>query len=60
MSGLSINKPKVFTEFDGEGNPIIHIRAEPIRPNELLYDKSGHVVAIKKNGKLIAVLEGEE
>ena len=45
------NKPKV---------PMYHIRAEPIRPNELLYDKEGLAVAIKLNGKLLAILEGEE
>ena len=54
------NKPKVFTELDGEGNPIIHIRAEHIRPNELLYDKNGYVVAIESKGRLLAILEGEE
>lgn len=54
------NKPKVFTELDSEGNPIIHIRAEPIRPNELLYDKDGYVVAIESKGRLLAVLRGEE
>lgn len=52
--------PKAFTEFDGEGNPTYHIRAEPIRPNELLYDKNGYVVAIKSKGRLLAILEGEE
>lgn len=54
------DKPKVFTELDGEGNSIIHIRAEPIRPNELLYDKNGHVVAIESKGRLLAVLRGEK
>lgn len=53
-------KPKIYTEFDSEGNPIYHIRAEPIRPNELLYDKDGLAVAIKLNGKILAILDGDE
>ena len=39
---------------------IYHIRAEAIRPNELLYDKNGLAVAIKTKGKLLAIIEGEE
>ena len=54
------NKPKVLTTFDSEGNPIYHIRAEAIRPNELLYDSKGLIVAIKTKGKLLAIIEGEE
>ena len=54
------NKPKAFTELDSEGNPTYHTRAEPIRSNELLYDKDGYVVAIESKGRLLAILEGEE
>lgn len=54
------NKPKTLSEFNSEGNPTYHIRAEPIRPNELLYDKNGYVVAIESKGRLLAVLRGEE
>lgn len=53
------SKPKVFAEFDSEGNPIYHIRAEQIRANELLYDKDGLAVAIKSNGKILPIIEGD-
>ena len=39
--------------------PAFHIRKEPIRDNELLYDSKGLVVAIKRKGQLLAILEGE-
>lgn len=54
------NKPKVYTEFDSEGNPIYHVRAEAIRPNEVLYDKSGLAVAIKTKGQILAILDDKE
>ena len=53
------DSPKVFTEFDSEGNPIYHIRAEPMRPNELLYDSKGLIVAIKTKGQILAILKGD-
>ena len=53
------NHPKVHTTFDGEGNPIYHIRKEAIRPNELLYDDKGLPVAINRKGKLLAILKGD-
>ena len=56
---MTTNTPKVLTTFDREGNPIYHIRAEPIRPNELLYDSKGLIVAIKTKGKLLAILKGD-
>lgn len=37
-----------------------HIRKELIRDNELLYDKEGLIVAIKRKGQLLAVLKGDE
>jgi len=37
-----------------------HIRKEPVREGELLYDKQGLIVAIKRKGRLLAVLRGEE
>lgn len=53
-------KPKVLTTLDIVGNPIYRIRAEPIRPNELLYDSKGQAVAIKSKGKILAIIGGEE
>ena len=48
-------------EIKSETNkPAFHIRKEPIRDNELLYDKKGLIVAIKKQGQILAILEGEE
>lgn len=40
--------------------PAFHIRKEPIREGEILYDKEGLIVAIKQEGRLLAVLRGEE
>ena len=54
------SKPKALTELGSEGKPLYRTRAEPIRPNELLYDKDGYVVAIESKGRLLAILEGEE
>ena len=48
-----------LTKTDSWGG-IITKRAEPIRPNELLYDDKGQPVAIKTKGKLLAIIEGEE
>ena len=45
--------------FNENNIPIYHIRAEAIRPNELLYDKNGLAVAIKTKGKLLAIIEGD-
>ena len=42
-----------------KSNPIYHIRAEQIRPNELLYDSKGLIVAIKTKGQILAILEGD-
>ena len=53
------NTPKVLTTFGSEGNPIYHIRAEPMRPNELLYDSKGLIVAIKTKGQILAILKGD-
>mgnify|MGYP003384843683 CR=1 FL=1 len=39
--------------------PTYHIRAEAIRPNELLYDKDGLAVAIKSNGKILPIIKGD-
>ena len=42
-------------------NPAVRIRlTEPIRPNELLYDSNQLAVAIKINGEILPILEGEE
>ena len=40
--------------------PAFHIRAKPIKEGELLYDNKGLIVAIKRKGRLLAVLGGEE
>ena len=40
--------------------PTYHIRKEPIQEGELLYDRKGLIVAIKRKGQLLAVLRGEE
>ena len=53
------NTPKVLTTFDSEGNPIYHIRAEPIRKGELLYDENGKLVAIETKGQILAILKGD-
>ena len=53
------NTPKVLTTFASEGNPAYHIRAEPIRPNELLYDSKGLIVAIKTKGQILTILKGD-
>ena len=34
-------------------------RVEPLRNGELLYDKSGQSVAIKSNGKILPIIEGD-
>ena len=48
-------------EIKSETNkPAFHIRKEPIRDNELLYDKQGLIAAIKKKGQILAILEGDE
>jgi hypothetical protein len=36
-----------------------YARPEPIRPNELLYDHKGQPVAIKTNGQILAIIEGD-
>ena len=51
---------RINHELDAIGNPIYVIRTEPIRDNELLYDRRGDIVAIKAKGKLLEILEGEE
>ena len=40
--------------------PSFHVRKEAIREGELLYDKQGLIVAIKKKGQILAILDGEE
>lgn len=47
-------------EIKSNDKPAFHIRKEPIRDNELLYDKKGLIVAIKKQGQILAILEGDE
>tara|TARA_R110002167_G_scaffold45515_2_gene136720 strand:- start:6688 stop:6858 length:171 start_codon:yes stop_codon:yes gene_type:complete len=39
-----------------EEKPLINIRAEPILPNELLYDNNGLAVAIKINGEILPIV----
>lgn len=72
---MTTNTPKVLAPFimcDKEGQPIdesgaviinaepiYHIRAEPIRPNELLYDSKGLIVAIETKGQILAILKGD-
>ena len=56
---MATSAPQVLTTFDSEGNPIYHIRAEQIRPNELLYGSKGLIVAIKTKGQILAILEGD-
>lgn len=50
---------KINHELDALGNPIYCIRVEPVRPGELLYDKDGLAVAIKSNGKILPIIEGD-
>lgn len=38
---------------------IVTKRLEPIQPNELLYDDKGNPVAIKSNGKILPIIEGD-
>tara|TARA_R110002167_G_scaffold45515_3_gene136722 strand:- start:188 stop:370 length:183 start_codon:yes stop_codon:yes gene_type:complete len=51
---------KDVKDFNESKIPIYHIRALPVRPNEVLYDKEGLAVAIKTKGKILAILEGVE
>ena len=52
--------PVLGVKYDNLGNPIYYVRKEPIRDNEVLYDRHGKPAAIKNKGKLIAIIEGEE
>lgn len=60
--GLKRSESESYKEavIETDSFPIYHIRAEPIRPNELLYDSKGQAVAIKSNGKILAIIGGEE
>lgn len=51
--------PKINHELYALGIPIYYIRAEPVSPNELLYDKDGLAAAIKSNGKIFPIIEGD-
>lgn len=35
------------------------VRIDQVRENELLYDKDGLAVAIKSNGKILPIIEGD-
>jgi hypothetical protein len=54
---------KIHEEFKREmkefnkANLSDKLRLEPIRPNELLYDRKGQPVAIKTNGQILAIIE---
>lgn len=51
---------KINHELDKLGNPIFIIRKEPIENGAILYDKNGLAAAIKKKGRILAILEGDE
>lgn len=57
---MTTNTPKNPANFNGKNKPTFHIRKEAIREGELLYDRKGLIVAIKRKGQLLAVLRGEE
>ena len=52
--------PKIKHELDALGNPIYVIRTEPVKEGEVLYDKHGKATVINCNGRLLALMEGEE
>lgn len=49
---------KCIESYDMSNGIITH-RREPIRKNELLYDYNGNPVAIKSNGKILPIIEGD-
>jgi len=52
--------PSPWLEAHNQRKSTLHIRKDAIREGELLYDKKGLIVAIKRNGQLLAVLRGDE
>ena len=52
--------PVLGVKYDSLGNPIYYVRKEPIRDNEVLYDRHGKAAAIKTKGRILAILDGEE
>ncbi len=48
------------TSLDREDNPIYSVRKDPLENGAILYDRHGKAAAIKNNGKLLEILEGEE
>lgn len=57
IAEFSISTDDIKTETS---KPTLHIRKEAIREGELLYDRKGLIVAIERNGQLLAVLRGDE
>lgn len=51
--------PKINHELDAQGSHTYIIRTEPIRDGEILYDKHGKTTAIKSNGKILPIIEGD-
>ena len=51
---------RINHELDALGNPIYVIRTEPVKEGEVLYDKNGKATVINRNGRLLALMEGEE
>jgi hypothetical protein len=56
---MSNKKIELQHNLSKELNLFETARAEPIRPNELLYDHKGQPVAIKTNGQILAIIEGD-
>jgi hypothetical protein len=56
---MSNKKIELQHNLAKELNLIETARTEPIRPNELLYDRKGHPVAIESNGQILAIIEDE-
>jgi hypothetical protein len=56
---MSNKKIELQHNLAKELNLIETARAEPIRPNELLYDRKGQPVAIKTNGQILAIIEDD-
>jgi hypothetical protein len=59
MAKVELEPAYRLTKHFGMTNGMITKRVEPIRPNEILYDHKGQPVAIKTNGKILAIIEGD-
>jgi hypothetical protein len=47
------------SEYGKDAAIVLCDRPEPVRPNELLYDYKENPVAIKTNGKILPIIEGD-